>query len=74
MTGINRAAAGRQAAGTGFRRSPSGKMAPMTVVRRLARPLLASMFIVGGFDAVRNPKSKVGAAEDVAPAIAAHLP
>ena len=49
-------------------------MAPMTVVRRLARPLLASMFIVGGFDAVRNPKSKVGAAEDVAPAIAAHLP
>ncbi len=49
-------------------------MGPMTVVRRLARPLLASMFIVGGFDAVRNPKSKVGAAEDVAPAIAAHLP
>jgi putative oxidoreductase len=46
----------------------------MTVVRRLARPMLASMFIVGGLDALRNPKSKVGAAEDVGPAIAAHLP
>jgi putative oxidoreductase len=46
----------------------------MTVVRRLARPMLASMFIVGGLDALRNPKSKVGAAGDVGPAIAAHLP
>jgi putative oxidoreductase len=46
----------------------------MTVVRRLARPFLASMFIVGGLDAIRNPKSKIGAAEDVGPAIAAHLP
>jgi uncharacterized membrane protein YphA (DoxX/SURF4 family) len=32
------------------------------------------MFVVGGLDAVRNPKSKVGAAEDVGPAIAAKLP
>jgi putative oxidoreductase len=46
----------------------------MTVVRRLARPLLASMFVVGGLDAVRNPKSKADAAEEVAPAIAARLP
>ena len=46
----------------------------MTVVRRLARPLLASMFVVGGLDALRNPKSKVGAAEDIGPAIAAKLP
>jgi len=46
----------------------------MTVVRRLARPMLASTFIVGGLDALRNPKSKVGAAEDVGPTIAAHLP
>jgi putative oxidoreductase len=46
----------------------------MTVVRRLARPLLASMFVVGGLDSVRNPKAKVSAAEDVAPAIAARLP
>jgi putative oxidoreductase len=46
----------------------------MTVVRRLARPMLASMFIVGGLDALRNPASKVGAAGDVGPSIAAHLP
>jgi uncharacterized membrane protein YphA (DoxX/SURF4 family) len=46
----------------------------MTVVRRLARPLLASMFIVGGLDALRNPEAKAGAAEDVGPPIAAHLP
>jgi len=46
----------------------------MTVVRRLARPLLASMFVVGGLDSLRNPKSKVAAAEDIGPAIAAHLP
>jgi putative oxidoreductase len=32
------------------------------------------MFIVGGLDALRNPKSKLGAAGDVGPAIAAHLP
>jgi putative oxidoreductase len=46
----------------------------MTLVRRLARPLLASMFVVGGLDALRNPKSKVPAAEDIGPSIAAHLP
>ena len=46
----------------------------MTVVRRLARPMLASIFIVGGLDALRNPKSKVGAAEDVGPAIASGRP
>jgi putative oxidoreductase len=46
----------------------------MTVVRRLARPLLASIFISGGLDAVRNPKSKVPAAEGVALSIAEHLP
>ena len=54
--------------------APSGKMAPMTVVRRLARPLLASTFIVGGIDALRHPGSKVPAAESVAMSIAAHVP
>jgi putative oxidoreductase len=46
----------------------------MTVVRRLARPLLASVFIVGGLDALRHPGSKVPAAEGVAMSIAAHVP
>jgi putative oxidoreductase len=46
----------------------------MTVVRRLARPMLASMFVVGGLDSVRNPGPKVPAAGDIAPKIAAKLP
>lgn len=46
----------------------------MTVVRRLARPLLSSMFITGGLDAVRHPSSEVPAAEPVAPPIARRLP
>jgi putative oxidoreductase len=46
----------------------------MTVVRRVARPLLASMFIVGGLDSLQHPEAKAGAAEDVALAIAAHVP
>lgn len=46
----------------------------MTVVRRLARPCLASMFVVGGLDSARNPASKVPIAEPVAPRLAAKLP
>ncbi len=46
----------------------------MTVVRRLARPMLAAVFISGGFDSLRNPASKVPAASGVAPSIAAKVP
>lgn len=46
----------------------------MTISRHLARPLLASIFLVGGADALRNPASKVPAAADVAPPLAARLP
>lgn len=35
------------------------------ILRTAARALLASMFIYGGFDAVRNPSGKVAVAEDV---------
>lgn len=35
------------------------------LVRRLARPLLGSMFILGGLDAVRHPHEKSPAAEGV---------
>lgn len=48
--------------------------ADMTVVRRLARPLLSSMFITGGFDSLRNPAPKVPAADPVAPRIATKVP
>ncbi len=46
----------------------------MILVRRLARPMLASVFISGGLEALRNPKPKVPAAEPVAPPIAERLP
>lgn len=48
--------------------------AGMTVVRRLARPLLASMFVTGGLDGLRNAEPKVPAAEPIAPPIAEKLP
>lgn len=35
------------------------------IVRRIARPLLSSIFITGGIDAVRNPSAKLPAAEPV---------
>jgi uncharacterized membrane protein YphA (DoxX/SURF4 family) len=37
----------------------------MAISRLLARPMLASMFVVGGLDSVRNAKKKAGAAEPV---------
>ncbi len=37
----------------------------MTVIRLIARPMLASMFVVGGIDAARNPSGKVPKAEKV---------
>jgi uncharacterized membrane protein YphA (DoxX/SURF4 family) len=46
----------------------------MTISRRLARPLLSSMFLVGGWDAVRNPEGKVKKADPVAQAIATRVP
>ncbi|WP_426575036.1 DoxX family protein [Aquihabitans sp. McL0605] len=35
------------------------------IIRRIARPLLSSIFIAGGIDAVRRPSAKVKAAEPV---------
>ena len=46
----------------------------MTVLRRVARPLLASIFISGGVDAVRNPGSKAIAAETVTPQLTSAIP
>jgi uncharacterized membrane protein YphA (DoxX/SURF4 family) len=42
-----------------------GTQTPMALSRRIARPLLASIFIAGGIDALRNPEGKVKAAEAV---------
>jgi uncharacterized membrane protein YphA (DoxX/SURF4 family) len=33
------------------------------ILRRIARPMLASIFIAGGIDALRNPSQKAGAAQ-----------
>lgn len=35
----------------------------MTIVRRLARPMLASVFVVGGLDALRHPSPKAALAD-----------
>ena len=46
----------------------------MTISRRVARPLLASMFIAGGADAIQHPDSKAKKAEPVALPLARSLP
>ena len=38
----------------------------MSLTRVIARPLLSSVFIHGGLEALRHPESKVKAAEQVA--------
>jgi putative oxidoreductase len=46
----------------------------MTISRRIARPLLASMFIAGGLDAVQSPEGKVKAAATVTEPLRAKYP
>ena len=45
----------------------------MTVSRRVARPLLASMFVMGGVDSLMNPEPKVPRAQDIGPKLAQPL-
>ena len=42
----------------------------MKVTRRIARPMLAAIFIQGGIDALKNPESKKRKADTVAPGVA----
>jgi uncharacterized membrane protein YphA (DoxX/SURF4 family) len=42
----------------------------MSLVRAVARPMIAGMFVYGGLDAYRHPTSKVPRAEKVAPQVA----
>jgi len=46
----------------------------MSIVRRLARPMFASMFVLGGADAFRHPEARATQAAPVAKKIAAALP
>jgi len=46
----------------------------MSVLRRVARPMLASIFITGGIDALRNPDSRAKMAAPVATKVAEMLP
>jgi putative oxidoreductase len=46
----------------------------MSISRRIARPLLASMFISGGLDAIQSPEGKVKAAEAVTEPLKARFP
>ncbi len=44
------------------------------LIRRIARPLLAAIFISGGINALRHPKPHAEMADPVAPKIAEELP
>ncbi len=46
----------------------------MSISRRIARPLLSSMFVFGGLDAARHPETKVKAAERVTQPLAQKVP
>jgi putative oxidoreductase len=46
----------------------------MNYLRCLARPMLASMFLAGGWDALRNPGPKVPMAEAIVPKVTTALP
>ena len=45
----------------------------MALSSRIARPLLASMFIVGGADSLRDPAAKAKAVDHMAPSLAERL-
>jgi uncharacterized membrane protein YphA (DoxX/SURF4 family) len=45
----------------------------MTVSNKLARPMLAALFVYGGWDSFRNPASKAHLAEPIGPSIAEPL-
>lgn len=49
-------------------------MSTMSIPGRVARPLLASIFISSGFDAVQHPEGKVKAAEKVTGPLAESVP
>ena len=42
----------------------------MSLLRSIARPMLGGMFVYGGIDALRDPKSKATGAATVAPKVA----
>lgn len=46
----------------------------MNLIRAVARPMLASMFVVGGIDALKDPQGKTPAAEPVTEALADQVP
>jgi hypothetical protein len=46
----------------------------MSVIRALARPMLASMFVTGGLDTLRRPAPKVPAADAVVSGLAGGCP
>ncbi|MGI8417004.1 MAG: DoxX family protein [Nakamurella sp.] len=46
----------------------------MAIVRTLARPMLASMFVIGGLDSLRHPDTKAPAAEKVVRGLTEKLP
>lgn len=56
-----------EGAGTGY-------TVPMALTRRIARPLLASVFVAGGVDALRDPEARAKAAQAVTVPLAQRFP
>jgi putative oxidoreductase len=50
-----------------------GQLMPMAVLRAFARPMLASIFIIQGYDTMRNPDRVVKKAEPVVRPIASRI-
>jgi len=55
-------------------RALRGNNPSMAVIRTLARPLLASIFVIGGVDVLRHPDSRVAPAEKIVRPLAEKWP
>ena len=73
-TTAHRRAAPRALRGRWIRGPTSGRSGRMDLIRRAARPMLASIFISGGIDTIRNPKYETEVGGDVATDIADAAP
>src|SRR5215217_9445592 len=51
--------------GSPDQQEPTVRTLPMTVVRRVARPMLAAMFVVGGLDQLKHPGAKAATARPI---------
>lgn len=63
----------RRLTGEASRSATMGTGAPMALTSKLARPMLAALFVSFGADAVMNPEPKAETSDEVGPRVAAPL-